>query len=218
MNLDFQVDPLASASSISIMVLFGALLVARSGFTSMKKRRDIAAENLRQAKIALLAGNLDLEAYERSATAAEASAQEYEAAKNIIPLGQPRVQIEDLITPPVPREINQTTKVAGNSRAPNRNDVPQMTQSVVDRKGYSRGEEHLQQRADGGSDSESPSSPFGDVMFGFILAQLICLFAFSLTPDPVMEANARSALDPYCDPCAQLHSKAKSDAISQPTE
>jgi hypothetical protein len=219
MNLDFHVDPLASASSISIMALFGAFLVKRSSLTSTKKRRDDAAENARKAKIALITGNLDLETYERTATAAEASAQEYEAAKNIITLGKAQVQIKEWGAPPVPREMNQTTKVTGSSRAPNRNEEPQMTQSVLDRQGDSRGAKHRQQRADGGSDSESTSSPFGDVMFGFILAQLVCLFAFSLSPDPVMEAvNARSALDPNCEPCVQLHMRAKSDGLAQPIE
>jgi hypothetical protein len=214
MNLDFQVDPLACASSISIMALFGALLVKRSGLSSMKKRRDSAAESLRKAKIALLAGNLDLESYERTATVAEASAQEYEAAKNIIPLGQAQVQIEDWSASPVPREMKQTTKGTGNSRAPNRNEVPQMTQSVVDRQGDS-----LQQRADGGSELESVSSPLGDVMFGLTIAPLICLFVFSLNPDPVMEAQNPSALDPLgCEPCVQLHAQGKSASLAQPSE
>jgi hypothetical protein len=203
MNFDFQVDPLASVSSISIMALFGALLLNRSGLSSMKKRRDEAAENLRKAKIALLAGNLDLESYEASATAAEASAQEYEAAQNFLPLD------EDWTGPAALRETNQPKK-AGTSRAPNRNEVPQMTQSVLDRQGDSR-----QQRADRGSDSESVSSPLGDVLFGFTLLPLLGMFAFSLTPDPVMEAQRSSAFDPNCEPCVQLHLQAKSDGIAQ---
>lgn len=204
MNVDFQVDPLASVSSISIMALFGALLLNRSALSSRKKRRDEAAESFRKAKVALLAGNLDLESYEASARAAEASAQDYEAAQNFLPLD------EDWTGPAVPRETNQATKATGASRAPSRNEVPQMTQSVLDRQGDSR-----QHRADGGSDSESVSSPLGDVLFGLTLVPLLGMFAFSLNPDPVMEAQRSSAFDPNCEPCVQLHLQAKSDGIAQ---
>jgi hypothetical protein len=51
-------------------------------------------------------------------------------------------------------------------------------------------------------------------MFGFILLQLVGMFAFSTLPDPVMEG--RPAFDPLCDPCAQLQlqAKTKSDGVT----
>jgi hypothetical protein len=133
-----------------------------------------------------LSGNLDLEAYERSASAAESSAQEYEAAENIIPLGQAPNVIEDG-SPAAPKQ-----KTKGSPRG-SRNEVPQMTQAVLDRRGDSA--EQPEQSADDGR-----SSPLGDLIFGLVLAPLLCLFAFSLNPDPVMQAQ-----DPNCEPCAQLH-------------
>ena len=48
----------------------------------------IHSPGLRKAKALLLAGNLDLAAYERAAADAEALAQEYEAAKAFLTLGK----------------------------------------------------------------------------------------------------------------------------------
>jgi hypothetical protein len=205
MDMGFEVDTVASLSSISIMALFGALVVKIAGLSNMREQRDTAAGNFRKAKVSLLAGNLDVGSYERAAADAEASAEKYEAAKTLISLGDAQVQLGD-------RDSNKTAEVTKNSRA--RNKVPQMTQAVLDRRGDSPGVEDPQPRASEGSESET-SSPLGDVMFGFIMAQLICLFAFSLGPDPVMEAVRAGEFDPNCEPCAQLHVKAKSDGIAQ---
>jgi hypothetical protein len=198
MDLGFQVDPLASASSFAIIAMFGALLLKLAGLARMRERRDDAAESLREAKIAILGGHLDPEAYERTARAAESSAREYEAATSFISRDQPQLtsqaQIED--------RAGDTAEATKTSRAPNRNKVPQMTQSVLDRRGE-------------GPESETLSSPIGDVIFGLILAPLLGLFAFSMTPDSVMESQARADFDPTCDPCAQLHSKSRSDLNAQ---
>jgi hypothetical protein len=72
-----------------------------------------------------------------------------------------------------------------------------MTQSVLDRRDESRGSAAPQ--------SESPSSPLGDLLFASIMAPLVGLFVFSLQPDSVMES--RAAVDPACDPCADLKAK-----------
>merc|ERR1719327_1494890 len=65
-----------------------------------------------------------------------------------------------------------------------------------------------------GSKSENSSSAVGDVMFAAVLAPLLCLFAFSLTPDPL--AQGSRAFDSNCDQCVQLEiqPKAKYDVES----
>jgi hypothetical protein len=206
MDLGLQVDPVATAASISIMAGFGAFLSKISGLSSLRTQRDSAAESLRKAKVLLLAGTLDLESYERAAAAAKTSAQEYEAAKTILSVGSTQVQIGDPTAAANPRG-----KVPKNSRdSPSRNDVPQMTQTALDSRGSGRPQ--LRPRANEGPEPESVSSPIGDIMFGFILVQLMALFMFSLLPDPVMES--RSAVDPNCDPCVQLHAKAKTNGAT----
>jgi hypothetical protein len=196
MDMGFQADPVASAASISIIAGLGAFLSKMSGLGSLREQRDTAAETLRKARVLLLAGKLDLESYERAAAVAEAAAQEYESAKTILSLGNTQVQIGDpTATPPKRR----TTEAPGSSQASrSRNDVPQMTQAAINRLGDSRGV-----RPNEGSQSENRSL-FGDLMFGFTIAQLLALFAFSTLPDPVME---RREADPFCDPCAQLQAK-----------
>jgi hypothetical protein len=54
-------------------------------------------------------------------------------------------------------------------------------------------------------------------MFGFVLAPLLCLFAFSLTPDPLTQGNL-TAFDSSCDPCVQIQiqPKAQCDVESMP--
>jgi hypothetical protein len=209
MDMGFEVDSAAVVSSISIMAVFGALLVRISGLNRLRERRDSAAGNLRAAKIALLTGNSDLDSFERAATAAAAAGQEYDTAKTIISVNGADVQIGNRIDESFPRATNQTTQVIENSRAPRRNEVLQMTQSALDRREYAGRAEHHQLRGNGGainqpgSESENPSSPVGDVLFGLVLAPLLCLFAFSLTPDPLTQGS-RAAFDPYCDPCVQL--------------
>jgi hypothetical protein len=210
MDMGFEVDPAAAVSSISILALCGALLLKISGLTRMRERRDSAAGNLREAKIALLTGSLDLESYERAATAAAASAQEYEVAKTIISVDGAQVQIgiptdESLDSSASRlRAMNQTTEVTENLRPTKRNEVPQMTQSVPMRRAYDR---RAEARGDEGSKSGNPSSLIGDIMLGFTLTPLLGLFAFSLTPDPV--AQGRSAFDLNCDPCAQRQVQAQ---------
>lgn len=49
---------------------------------TMRKRRDADAEMLRNARILVLTGKLDVDTYERAVADAERSAQEYEAAKS----------------------------------------------------------------------------------------------------------------------------------------
>jgi len=221
MDMGFAVDPAATASSISIMALFGAFLVKLSGLNRSRERRNSAAGNLREAKIALLAGNLDLESYERAATAAAASAQEYEAAKTIISVNGADVLVGNRIDQMYPRTMNQTTTVIESSRVPKRNEVPQMTQAALDRRGYFRRAEHNQLRGNQGaidqpgSEAENPSSAVGDVMFGCVLASLLGLFAFSLTPDPLAQGS-RAAFDSNCDSCVelQIQPKAQSDVES----
>jgi hypothetical protein len=172
----------------------------------LRAQRDSAAESLRKAKVLLLAGKLDVESYERAVAAAKALAQEYEAAKTILSVGTTQVKIGDPTA-----AVNLREKVPENSRAsPSRNDVPQMTQSALDSRGSGR--PLLRPRANDGSEPESVSSPVGDVMFGFILAQLMALFLFSMLPDPVMES--RSAFDPNCEPCVQLHANAKGNGAT----
>jgi hypothetical protein len=170
MDMGFQVDSAAAASSISIIAMLGAFVVKISGLNRSRERRDSAEENLRAAKVALLAGNLDVETYERAVTAAAASVQEYEAAKNIISVNAADVQIWN-----------------GNESAINQP----------------------------GSKSENPSSAVGDVMFGCVLASLLGLFAFSLTPDPLAQGS-RAAFDSNCDSCVelQIQPKAQSDVES----
>jgi len=207
MDMGFAVDPAATASSISIMALFGAFLVKLSGLNRSRERRNSAAGNLREAKIALLAGNLDLESYERAATAAAASAQEYEAAKTIISLNGADVLVGNRVDEMYPRAMNQTTTVIESSRVPKRNEVPQMTQAALDRRGYSRGNQGAINQP--GSEAENPSSPVGDLIFGLVLTPLLALFAFSLAaPDPLAQGG-RAAFDPSCDPCVQLQVQPK---------
>jgi hypothetical protein len=113
-----------------------------------------------------------------------------------------------------PRTMNQTTTVIESSRVPKRNEVPQMTQAALDRRGYFRRAEHNQLRGNQGaidqpgSEAENPSSPVGDLIFGLVLTPLLCLFAFSLTPDPLAQGS-RAAFDPNCDPCVQLQIQPK---------
>jgi len=211
MDMGFQVDSAAVISSISIMAILGAFLVKISGLKRSRDRRDTAAENLRAAKIALLAGNLDVESYERAATAAAASLQEYEASKTIISVNGADVQIGNRIDDEYsadlyPRAMNQTKRVTENSRAPLRNEAPQMTQAAIDRRRRD-GESATNQP---GSKSESPFSVVGDVMFGFVLAPLLCLFAFSLTPDPLTQGS-RAAFDSNCDSCVQMQIQPKAE-------
>lgn len=208
MDLGLQVDPVATAASISIMAGFGAFLSKMSGLSSLRAQRDSAAETLRQAKVLLLAGNLDLESYERAAAAAKTLGQEYEAAKTIFSVGTTQVQIGDPTAAPNLRE--KAPLRPGREAAPSRNDVPQMTQSALDSRGSGR--PLLRPRAKEGSEPESVSSPVGDLMFGFILAQLMALFLFSMLPDPVTES--RSAFDPNCEPCVQLHAKAETNGVT----
>jgi len=112
----------------------------------------------------VLAGNLDVESYERAVTAAAASVQEYEASKTIISFSAADVQIG------------------------NRSNESAIIQP--------------------GSKSEKSSSVVGDVMFASVLAPLLCLFAFSLTPDPLAQGS-RAAFDSNCDQCVQLEIQPK---------
>jgi hypothetical protein len=163
-----------------------------------------------------LTGKLDVESYEQAATAAAAAGQEYEAAKTIISVSGADVQIGKRIVSDWVRN-----KVTGNSRAPHRNEAPQMTQAALDRKGYARRAEHQQLRGNEsasnqpGSKSTNPSSAAGNVIFGVVLAPLLGLVAFSLTPDPFAEGS-RVAFDSSCDLCvqSQIQPKAQSDVES----
>jgi hypothetical protein len=166
-----------------------------SDLNNLEKQRDGAVESLRKAKALLLAGNLDLAAYERAAADAETLAQEYEAAKAFLTLGQVEAGSGDPSAAPLSRGAAKVAEVPRASRS--RNEVPQMTQSVLDRRDESRGSAAPQ--------SESPSSPLGDLLFASIMAPLVGLFVFSLQPDSVMES--RAAVDPACDPCADLKAK-----------
>jgi len=62
-------------------------------FSKKRERRDAEAQNLAKARVQVLTGKLDADAYQRAVADAERSAQEYEAARTIAPLGraQPRV-------------------------------------------------------------------------------------------------------------------------------
>jgi len=195
MAMGFEVDYTAVASSMSIIAAIGASLVKISGLNRSRERRDRAEENLRAAKVALLTGKLDVESYEQAATAAAAAGQEYEAAKTIISVSGADVQIGKRINGDWVRN-----KVTGNSRAPHRNEAPQMTGATLDRR-------------QPGSKSTNPSSAVGDVMFGVVLAPLLGLFAFSLTPDPFAEGS-RVAFDSSCDLCVQSQPNAQSDVES----
>jgi len=196
MDLGMQVDPVASAVSISTLAGLGAFMTKMSDLNNLEKQRDGAVESLRKAKALLLAGNLDLAAYERAAADAETLAQEYEAAKAFLTLGQAEAGSGDPgRAAPLSRGAAKVTEVSRASRS--RNEVPQMTQSVLDRRDESRGSAAPQ--------SESPSSPLGDLLFASIMAPLVGLFVFSLQPDSVMES--RAAVDPACDPCADFKAK-----------
>jgi hypothetical protein len=197
MDLGMQVDPVASAVSISTLAGLGAFMTKMSDLNNLEKQRDGAVESLRKAKALLLAGNLDLAAYERAAADAETLAQEYEAAKAFLTLGQAvsAGSGDPGRAAPLSRGAAKVAEVSRASRS--RNEVPQMTQSVLDRRDESRGSAAPQ--------SESPSSPLGDLIFASIMAPLVGLFVFSLQPDSVMES--RAAVDPACDPCADFKAK-----------
>jgi hypothetical protein len=194
MDMGLQIDPAAAAVSVSIMAGFLAVLVKLSALSSMKERRNDSAESLRRAKVSLLAGTLDLESYERAADDAKAAALAYEAA----------------------------AAVPETFRSPrSRNEVPQMSSqsSVLDLDRLERGSRQPLEApvpSDEGSQSEARSSLVGDLMFGFIMVQLVALFAFSTLPDPVMDGRPA---DPFCDPCAQLQAQkaaqSGSDGVAQ---
>jgi hypothetical protein len=134
---------------------------------------------------------LYFESYERASRTASAAGQEYEAAKTIISVSGADVQIGKRIDGDWVRN-----KVTENSRAPRRNEAPQMTQAALDQPG---------------SKSKNPLSAVG----GLVLAPLLGLFAFSLNPDPFAEGS-RVAFDSSCDLCvqSQIQPKAQSDAES----
>jgi hypothetical protein len=70
-----------------------------------------------------------------------------------------------------------------------------------------------------GSKLENPSSASGDVLFGCVLAPLVGLFMFSLTPDPLAQGNRELFLDSNCDSCIQrqIQPKAQREVMSMPT-
>merc|ERR1719247_2789905 len=124
MDLGMQVDPVASAVSISTLAGLEAFMTKMSDLNNLEKQRDGAVESLRKAKALLLAGNLDLAAYERAAADAETLAQEYEAAKAFLTLGQAETGSGDPSAAPLSRGAAKVAEVSRASRS--RNEVPQM--------------------------------------------------------------------------------------------
>jgi len=91
MDLGFQVDPVASATSASIMIgsVWGYMNMIN--FSKMRQRRDNEAQMLRNAKILVLDGKMDHHSYERAVADAERSAHAYEAARRVPLLRRPRL-------------------------------------------------------------------------------------------------------------------------------
>jgi hypothetical protein len=87
MDMGLQVDPVASATSASIMIgcVWGYMnMVNFHANRPMRQRRDGEAQLLRNAKALVLAGKLDRDTYGRAAVDAGRAAQEYDAAKTAV--------------------------------------------------------------------------------------------------------------------------------------
>lgn len=83
MDMGFQVDPLASATSLSIMMGFVWGYLNMLDFSKKRARRDSDAQLLQNAKVMVLTGKLDADTYERAVADAERSRREFEATRTL---------------------------------------------------------------------------------------------------------------------------------------
>lgn len=127
MDLGFQVDPVASATSASILVGCVWGYINMINFSNVRQRRDSDAQILRNAKILVLAGKMDVDTYERAVADAERSAQEYAAFKAVMPRHAP---VHQGVPPalPLPRQLRQPrvrASLSGHRDEPNEQDDPE---------------------------------------------------------------------------------------------
>ena len=94
-ELGFQVDPLATSSSLIVFGAYGGLQLKISRATSKRLERDAAAETLRKARVLLLAGKMTTDEVERVAASWQEAAEVYERERVIFGLQGVQLRLPD---------------------------------------------------------------------------------------------------------------------------
>ena len=94
-ELGFQVDPLATSSSLIVFGAYGGLQLKISRATSKRLERDAAAETLRKARVLQLAGKMTTDEVERVAASWQEAAEVYERERVIFGLQGVQLRLPD---------------------------------------------------------------------------------------------------------------------------